>query len=942
MKPFLQHIAEEITKNHKDKIDQLCIVLPNRRGGLFLKKYLAKSINKTFWAPEILSIEDFILKYSGLYLAEPVTLLSELFEVYKKETGDTAQPFEQFIYWGQSILEDFNEIDLYNQDAKHVFSYLDEAKVLENWNLNRRPLTDLQKNYLLFYKSLYQLYIGLNNRLKSQKLAYQGMAYKTVVKNIDEIIKNIEYHKIIFAGFNALTSTEEIIIKQFINEGKATIYWDADDYYTNDKKQEAGNFLRKYKKDEVLGRNFSFSEHFKEKKKINITGVTGNIAQAKYSGEILNAVIDDKTEKEKIAVVLGDENLLIPVLHSLPEKIDPFNVTMGLPLKSTPLFDLFKSLIDMHINATRLKETRHNKYNLFYHKDVIKLLRHPYISGFFEEKVLRSINNNLVRKNRVLLQLDDIRQIFAETSLFMPEICELVFAEWKDTKVSLENLYSVTELLKEHFIEQNKNPKDEYFELEYLFAFSKVFNKVSDLHSEYHNINSLKTLQTLINQLARTIKLPFYGEPLLGVQIMGMLETRTLDFETIILLSANEGIIPSGKNMNSFIPFDIKYNFGLPTYREKDAIFAYHFYRLVQRAKNIHILYNTNSNSLGGGDKSRFITQILHEIHQYNPEIVMKESILHIPMEKQPGDIEIEIKKDEKTIQKLNKIAERGFSPSALNSFISCSLQYYFRYIAGIDETEEVEETIDAATMGTVIHDVLNDLFSEYTNQYLQPAFYDEMQKKVDAKTTEKFNEVYTSGNTDFGKNLLIKEVSKKFIQKYLRKEKEEVKNNPNQKRRIIQLEENLKTNLEITGIGSVNFKGKADRIDEINGETVVIDYKSGSVTQTELNTKALDDILESKKSKAFQLIMYAWLYSKSVQNHKDISAGIISMRKLNQGLIRFNINNEPSIDQSKLNKFESILIDLINKLFDINLPFKQTEEIKDCEYCPFKLICNR
>jgi ATP-dependent helicase/nuclease subunit B len=555
---FLEKTAAYLFTTYGDGISDLCIVVPNRRAKLFFQKYLGSVIGKTIWSPAIFSIEDFLINLSGLRICDPIQVLFELYEIHKELEGAEAQPFDEFTSWAQQLLGDFNEIDSYLVDAKDLFSFLNEAKALSVWNLDNKPLTDFEKQYLRFFNSLYTYHQQLGVRLLSSNLAYPGLLFRKTAEHIADHQKKLAWNKIIFAGFNALTKAEEVIIDSLVTAGKAETLWDADAYYMEDEKQEAGFFLRHWKRKwknqpfNWIEKDFAASEV-----KINIIGVPYHVGQAKLCGELLSDQILKDRKAEETAVVMMDEQVLLPVLNSLPPVVKELNITMGLPLRQTPVYDLFDTIFRMHENTSRFERSGTPGNEKFYYRDILRVLQHPYgarmagalLKGnaFVIEDLISAIRTG----NHVFLNKADVVEtgtgIFAGSLGFL----EPVFDSWQEPLKTIECLRLIIANLRDGFLSGNEDEKSKAaeIEIEFLYAFSRIIYRLSTLIEKYNAIKTLKVFHSLFNQLAGITSLPFYGEPLKGLQMMGMLETRTLDFDNLILLSVNEDLIPSGKTL---------------------------------------------------------------------------------------------------------------------------------------------------------------------------------------------------------------------------------------------------------------------------------------------------------------------------------------------------------------------------------------------------------
>jgi ATP-dependent helicase/nuclease subunit B len=959
MQSFVEKVVAHIHKKYPEQIGDICIVMPNRRAALFIKNELSKYFNSAIWCPPIYSIEDFVTLLSETFLADSTTLLFELYEAYKSISTKEIESFSEFGKWANILLNDFNEIDLYLVNADQLFGNLKDIKELDTWSLNADELTDFQKKYLMFWKSLLPLYKAFKGRLEAKNISYQGLAYLQALEKLNVSLKKQNWHKIIFAGFNALNKAEEKIISQLLNQELAEIIWDTDSYYLDDEKQEAGKFINRYKKHNLFSFGLEKNILLKENelsigdKTINIVGAAKNIAQAKYAGNILNEWLQTNEQLKNTALVLADENLLFPVLHSLPPELSSVNITMGYPLKNTPIAQFFRFYLELHENGLKYSSNNKNSYS-FHHLDVVKILRHIYFNGFTEtDSTEQNQANKLIQiiqeKNLVFTSGSFLKKFFLNTTSDNDKTwLDLVFGNCPEVSQMLQNMDAMVDLLKYAFIKKQKEKTQTAtaLELEYLIAYSKIIKRLIELHDTYpESLTDLKVMRSLLIQQVKISTLPFYGEPLQGLQIMGMLETRTLDFENIILLSCNEGILPSGKTTNSFIPFELKRYFGLPTYSDRDAIFAYHFYRLLQRAKNVYLIYNTQSDELGGGEKSRYLAQLLYELPQKNKKIKLNEYILSAPIHKHLVTKPIHIIKDNMSLAKLKQRAEYGFSPTTLNSYRKCSLQFYFRYIASLQESNNVEEAIGSDMLGTSIHEALEQLYLPYKNQVLNVANVKSMLLSAEKLILTFFKKHYEEQELNQGKNFLTVAVANKFLNAFLKTEINQLIENEKQKQylSIIDLEKELEAQI-IGEAFSAKIIGKADRIDSIAGITRIIDYKTGTVSDKELKINSCDDFNSDEElSKSFQLLMYALMYYKmNTEIKPKISSGIITFRQLSAGLKSVLINKNNVLDADLLQDFERYLESLIGQMFDPKKPFEQTSNIENCEYCSFANICQR
>ncbi len=867
MPAFLKKLTEHIFAEQGDRLGETCIVLPNRRAILFIKDYLAGLLKKTSFLPEFYSIEDFVAKCSGLTITDPLRDQFSLYSLHRELEGDQSRSIEEFFPYASWMLSDFNEIDMYMLDRDQLFNYLSDTKAMALWNPDGRPMSDFEKRYLDFFRSIKKYYQGLNEYHAEKQMAYQGSAFRQLAENIESMAGSWTWEKVIFAGFNALTPSEEKIIKHLLKSGKAEVFWDADEYYTNDPLQEAGTFLRKYFKILDQKEHSWVENNFAEKKDIHVIGVPQNAGQLKYAGEILQKLLKEKGSLDNTALVLSDESLLLPALNSIPDEAGSFNVTMGLALKYTPLYALLDATLSMHRNAERLSQMRNDDGRSYYSKDLLNLISHPWfhmlING--DKGVLADDLKDLIRKsNRIFFPSGSIKELFNETGT--EGVMELFPTEPNPISV-LAALKSLLIILRKGFIGLRQDSSREYeLELEYLFRFSNLLQRLHDLISTYKTISTLKTLQMIFRQLSGQERIAFRGEPLQGLQVMGMLETRTLDFETVIMLSVNEGVLPVAKMPNSFIPYDMKQEFGLPTYRHNNAIFAYHFYRLLQTPKEVYLLYNTESGLLGGGEKSRFITQLQHEGPGYNPQLKITEELLSMPPPSGNRDTSIIIEKDEHVLRLLSEEARKGFHPSSLNKYINCPLQFYLSRIVKVEEADELEETIDAKTLGTVIHESLRNILEKYKHQVLIKEVFHDLKKETKAEVARQFQRYYHDDDISYGKNYLIVNVAQHMLNQLF--DREAAWLNDKKELVITGLEKQFFTTVKRDNeiIGEINFKGTVDRIDTKEGQSRILDYKTGGVTASKLKPKTWDDLFSDPEfSQAFQLMMYSWLFIKKI-----------------------------------------------------------------------------
>ncbi|WP_406685229.1 PD-(D/E)XK nuclease family protein [Seonamhaeicola sp. MEBiC1930] len=908
-------------KSQNINLSNLTFILPSKRAGLFLKHQLSKVSQQTFFAPSIISIEEFVQELSGLKNISNTELLFEFYNTYTSLTKTKKiDSFESFSKWAQILLQDFNEIDRYLIPQKNIFEYLGAIKEIESnhWSLEENQ-TEFIKNYLSFWNNLGKYYSHFSGVLLDKKIGYQGLIYREAVENLESYIQNNSKKRHVFLGFNALNSAEETIIQELLQNDLAKIYWDIDQVFEGNPKHDAALFTRQHKTNWAYFKKHPFNwvtNNYSKEKNISVFGIPKNIGQAKHIGSLLNQIKKTNSSLQNTAVVLGDEHLLTPTLNSLPENIQELNITMGFPLKSIPLASLFETLFLVHKN---------NSVS-FYYKNVKKLISHQFIRPLFKvnsidysSKIIETIDAN----NLVYLNTEKLKQMAPEAS----KIIGLLFSNWdKSIENALSNCSNLILTIKTYL---DKDKSDNLLSLEYLFRFNELFNQLVRLNSEYKHIKDISSLFSIYKELLATETLDFQGEPLQGLQVMGMLESRVLDFETVIISGVNEGILPSGKSNNSFIPFDVKLENKLPTYKEKDAVYTYHFYRLLQRAKNIYILYNTEADVLTGGEKSRFITQLeLEGIHKINHQIISPQ----VPVIN--TDLNI-VEKPNDVIQKLKTIAGKGFSPSSLTNYIRNPIDFYYQKVLKVKEHEEVEETVASNTLGTVVHNTLEDFYKPLIGIFITIDIIKSLKKDINKTVTHHFNNTFKEGDIKTGKNLIIFEIAKRYVSNFLDLEIENL--NAGNQIKIIAIEADNRVSLNIPELNfPVNITGKVDRVDEYNGVTRIIDYKTGKVEKGDVEIVNWEDITTDYKkySKSFQVLAYAYMMQKSGEYKLPIEAGIISFKNLSNGFLKFGKKDKAGpyakrnnlITEETIDNFTNELRKLILEICNPKTPFTEKE----------------
>ena len=890
------------------------IVLPNKRAKVFLLEELKKGIKQNSFAPEIVSIEEFVQDIAGIRSVDSITLLFEFYTLYLSLTATKEQQtFEQFSNWGKTLLQDFNEIDRYLLEPIHVFSYLKDIEAIKRWNLEAEDKTKLIDTYLQFWEKMPLYYEAFYDYLEKKGIGYQGLIYREAVGNLSHFSSNNADSFFIFAGFNALNQAEEKIFQHLLSQEIATVLWDVEETFLNDTYHDAGLFARKIKKNWPFYKNNPYEwifNEFKEPKEIHIMGTPKTIGQAKLAGHIIETIAAEQS-LENVALVLGQEEILIPLLHSLPQSASKLNITMGYSGKNNPAQLLVSKLFRMHQNAFKRSPTSY----MFYYKDILDVLQNPLVEPLVGAK---SLINRINQNNYTFISHAKVIELNEEPTPFFL----LLMDKWNSNPTEI--LAKITNVLLEikQFLQTQSS--EDRITVSFLYAIFKVINKLTNFCTEHQHVNSIEGLFSLYKQIIDLAEVSFEGEPLEGLQIMGVLESRVLDFDTVIITSMNEGVFPAGKSQNSFIPLDVKRELGLPTYKEKDAIYTYHFYHLLQRAKTIYLLYNTEAEGLDAGEKSRFITQLQVE---KQPNHVIINQLFNAVLPEKANELML-VPKSDLVMERLKVMATEGFSPSTLTTYIRNPMQFYFQRILRIRETEEVEENIAVNTLGTIIHGTLEELYKPYLNVFLSISMVDAMFSLVNDEVYTQFKKEYKEGEITKGKNLLAFEVAKRNVFNFLQQEKKNLEAGDAIK--ILFLEQNFIVEIIDDRLPfPVKIKGNVDRIELRNGTLRIIDYKTGKVEQTSLSIQAWSGITDDiKHDKIIQLLCYALMVQGEFSN-QEMEVGIISFKNLRAGFMPFQIKEGREVVTQLVNSdviedFKTELIQLINLILDKNIPFEE------------------
>ncbi len=957
MTTFIREIVDKIYQDHHGHLDEVSVIFPNRRAGLFFRNELGKLIDKPVWMPRIASFEDFILAQSSLRKIETLEAVFLLYESYK-QYPNREEPFDKFFFWGEMILRDFEEIDQYMVDADRLFTSiktqkeLDEAfyflddeekSIIQSFWLTFFPDTSkTQKAFLETWKILKPVYHDYRSKLIAKGKGYGGLIYREFLKELEAGDHPTDL-SLIFAGFNALTHVEEAIIKYYVKERNAELVWDIDGYYMNDTSQEAGTFLRGYRNDTILGKSFPEEppSWLNQGKGFTATGVSLEVGQAKAMAEVLSELTrSEEYSPEKTVVVLPQEYMLFPVLHALPEAVENVNITMGYPLKDTTIYSLIESLL--RLQSTRRENLVHG--SSFYHKPVVEILEHPLLQSNAGSGI-HSLLGEIKKRNLIFLYQDELPQ--------KPEVLELIFSKPEQPLAYLMEILS----------QLHKDRKDVggEMEVEFIARFYEHVSKLRDMMGERAHQLGYDFLLKLFKRLSNSLKVPFTGEPLNGIQIMGILETRNLDFENVFILNMNEGSWPAPPKRGSFVPYNIRKAFQLPVFEHQDAIYSYLFYRLLQRAKRVHFFYNTVSEFNVNGELSRLVQQL-----EFESGHKIKKRILANPIKVTPPQAII-VDKTEQVLDKLNRFLVKAgewtprLTPSALDTYLYCRLRFYFRYILELYEPDELQEELDPMVFGNILHDTMEILYSQFIKKQkrdiIEPNDFFWLEGGIDGAINKAFISHYKVKNEKKfkleGRNIIAAEIIRKTALKILKFDRQYAPF------KIIGLETSTKDGytldypVESNGRKIlVGLKGKIDRIDLKQGKIRVIDYKTGKDKREFANVESLIDRENDKRNKAvFQVFFYSYLFMNTYNGAYDqIEPGLFNSRDLFDENFNWQIIQKeprsPATDVSEfrqfLAQFEYILSQLLTEIWNPDIPFDQISDEKKCRFCAYKEICGR
>ncbi len=956
MDSFLRETAEDLL-NRKGQLRGMTIILPNRRAGLFFTRHLGQLIQQPAWMPAIKTIEDLFNDMAQLRPADSLTLIFELYQVYT-QLHPTPEPFDRFYFWGELILKDFNDLDQFMVDASKLYHQLSEIKEIEtDWSFLTEHQIALIKafwrsfegkeshhkdKFLKFWELLAPLYGAFQGSLKVSGLAYAGMIYRQVAESLPQMQPPESNH--VFVGFNAFTLTEKKLIKHFIAFYDAEIYWDLDAYYTADPQQESGLFFREYLKDPVLGPTFpeALPQRIgKEKINIKTYATPLKVTQANLAGSIL-AQVGDFENLEETVVILPDEQLLFPLLNTLPQGIEKVNVTMGYPVKNTPIYTFLESVLELQ-RYTKMEGDE----VFFYHKPVVDLLSSVYLRK--ENPVLSlEISNTIQATNQVYVKKETLQR--------GGRLYALVFNNYFSRDL-LSGLMELVQVLAER-------SGVDGLDRSYLFQCYKQLNRLKELLSKRSEVTvSLEFVIRIFRQIFREVKLPFEGEPLEGLQIMGVLESRNLDFRRVIICHMNEGSFPPKASLNSMVPFNLRRAFGLPVQEQNDAIYGYTFYRLLHRAEEVHLIYTTAGDQGRAGEKSRYLYQLSEELGLEREE--MKEEVVFVPVDIKSGEA-ITIQRNPVILNLMKRylVNEAGpgavaISPSAISVWLDCRLKFYFKYLAELAEEEVVSEEVDPAVFGNLVHGALENLYLGFIarkkRNVLTPGDFPSLKDFIFPAIEKAIRKQYFLQEDDQLKLTGHLTIARDVLQKYLVKILELDAGSAPFEIISLEAEKKYKAQFSIqTSFGSqiVLLGGIIDRVDKREGVIRLMDYKSGKDSKQFQSIAGLFDRENKSRNKAaMQTLFYGLLYHHNFpENTLPLKPALLNLRDIYASDFSPYLEIKESggkalVVEDYLNYkevYESHLRVILEELFGRDIPFDQTKDLDKCAYCPYSEICGR
>ncbi|NDV69586.1 PD-(D/E)XK nuclease family protein [Dysgonomonas sp. 25] len=963
MIPFLRNVAQVYYHKYGQAVSRFAFVFPNRRAGIFFQKYLAEIAGKPLFSPQIFTIADLFEQLSDYHKADRIEMLFLLYDIYK-EVSNSAETFDEFLYWGDMLLNDFDDVDKYLVDAKQLFRNIYDLKEIDAdfdflspeqveairrfWD-NFLPIGDNDKkqDFLEMWEVLNELYTRLRKRLVDKGLAYEGMMFREIAekaKRKEEL--PLPSERIIFIGLNGHSKSEEELLKYLQKKGIADFYWDYSSPLVRDKDNRASHFIDRNKMLFPSQLPLLPEEQTMDKPVIEAIGIPSAVGQAKYVHSIIRSLMEEQqiSSPDKAlntAVILPDENLLLPTLYSIPQEIDKINVTMGYNLSNSSVAGLMEYIFEIQRNVRNAADGFG-----FYFRPVMSILNHRYIATLIGEEV-KALKDSIIRFNKIIVPAGDLHIHPLLRLIFVPvESWEAIPDYLRNILAALQTALS-TKRNDEDTNDETVRSLD--IECEFIIEYYKTINRLDETFTTRVPQMTVETYFKLLKKLITGISIPFTGEPLSGLQIMGVLETRSLDFDNLIILSMNEGIFPMKRAANSFIPYNLRRGFELPTYEHQDSIFAYHFYRLINRAKRIYLLYDTRTEGLQSGEISRYFNQIKY-LYPDSFDIHEKLAVYKVSASE---SLSISIRKTPYIMEQLSAFlegGERSLSASAINTYLNCPLQFYFSVVEGMEEEDEISETIESSMFGTLFHTIMELIYNPLEGKMVTADLLHKMRKN-DAELTQYIEQSFAENyfKTErvkrlTGQNYLTGEVLRKYVKRVLLTD---AKQTP-----FVYTKSEMRMNMSylLPSGKPVMLKGFIDRVDAVKGHTRIIDYKTG---KGELVFRSMDDLfdkeMKNRPKAVMQVFMYAHLY---LIEHPDeiLEPGIYYLRELFDDKFNPDVTYQPAtgskVHVTDFNQyrqdFKEHFENCLEEIFDPQIPFGQTPTGEACRWCLFTNICKR
>ena len=959
MESFLKLVAADLYKHTEGNLAHTAVVFPNKRAGLFFNEYLAQESESPIWSPAYVSISELFRSLSPWEVGDPVKLVCELYKIFRRETQST-ETLDDFYFWGEMLISDFDDADKNKVDTDKLFSNLQDLRNImddytfiddeqeeairqffQNFSIERR--TALKERFISLWDVLGNIYKGFRESLASQNIAYEGMMYRHVIEHLD--VDKLPYEKYVFVGFNVLNKVEHTLFTQLKDAGKAVFYWDYDEFYMKENRQavthEAGEFIRRNLRDFPSPLSGELFKNLSKPKEVHYIASSTENAQARYLPQWIRNNLT--TPEKETAVVLCNEALLQPVLHSLPAEVKHVNITMGFPLSQTPVYSFLIALLELHTHGFNFKSGRYT------FQSVVTLLKHPYTRQLTGQAEL--LEKELTRNNRFYPLPGELGKDEFLTRLFTPLSGNLnLCIRLSETLQQVAGIYQANT--------SGTEDTDAFNQLyrESLFKAYTTINRFRTLIEEDELTVQSETFRRLLVKILSTTNIPFHGEPAIGMQVMGVLETRNLDFRHLVLLSVNEGQLPKSGGDSSFIPYNLRKAFGMTTIEHKIAVYAYYFYRLLQRAERITLMYNTSSDGLNRGEWSRFMLQFLIEwphpiTRQFLEAGQSPQGTSSITVEKTP-----DVMRRMQSLFDVRANPKAKFSPSALNYYLDCPLKFYYRYVAGLSAPDEVSAEIDSATFGSIFHYAAEHIYKDLTThgkvinkEALETLLRNEvkLQDYVDTAFKKLFFNVPQNEKPEYnGVQLINSAVIARYLKQLLQND---LRYAPFT---FIASEMEVDEPIDIQtpkGVIKSRIGGIIDRMDSKDGTLRIVDYKTGGDADTPPHVESLFIPDKKRSNYVFQTFLYAAIMCRKQPTMKIAPALLYIHRAATETyspVIQMGEPRKPKEAVEDFSKYEKEyrerLQGLLEEIFNPEKSFTQTEIIEKCTYCDFKALCKR